>query len=351
MIAERTGNRTAKINTCFMKHFLLASLLLAFAWQYNHASESATTANKLFLQPAFSTNSSLLLAAPAPAPVELAEAFKQMREDDKAAREADTGDGEATEQPAGTSPATPATIVSDSPAGDADRPAPVVQNNNQLDTSDTSARDRQVSEYLRREAAKQTNELMEQNGIKLKWSATDLLVTDEATGVQEYINPDTGTAFQSRSEAVQWAKDQNELVKDKFNELAQARLLELYRQVSPRMEYERFAPKFNSLDPVRKRMLSDMIAPYAIVGSKGNVLGFNCDLDAAYAQVNRMAQNLAKMASKAPESAGEATLASTPELDAKTSSSAPQDTGLKPDTLENAFKLARQERLAKKGRQ
>lgn len=117
-------------------------------------------------------------------------------------------------------------------------------------------------------------------------------------GLPEFINPDTGEPFSGsnpRAEARTWCDEYNRTLNDLFVKAVQKKQNELMEEQAPALRTVRFAPTYESLDPVRRQMLDNIIEDYEVSDSDGNVIGYSCDLDKALAAVNRQIASIKNM--------------------------------------------------------
>ena len=109
-------------------------------------------------------------------------------------------------------------------------------------------------------------------------------------GTAAFYNPDTGRPFTGdnpRAQAKQWVDQYNEELRDTFNRLAEQRKVELETEMAPVIDLLRFAPKYESLDPVRQQMFDALIEGYEIYDKQGAHIGYSVDLNAALDRVNK----------------------------------------------------------------
>lgn len=119
-----------------------------------------------------------------------------------------------------------------------------------------------------------------------------------AQGEPEFFNPVTGELFTGddpRGQAKKWLAEYNEDVEIKFNQIAGQRLNQLNEEAKPRVEYTKFKPTLNALDPVRKSLLEAATEDYAVKDNSGNIIGYKCDMNKAMEQVNRQIKAIQTM--------------------------------------------------------
>lgn len=165
-------------------------------------------------------------------------------------------------------------------------------------------------------------------------------------GVPTFYNPETGRPFTGdnpRRQAMEWVKDYNDQLAEKFNNICAQRESELMKEAEPRIQTLRFQSTYEKLDPIRQGMLDDIISDYEVKDSDGDVIGYSIDLNRALDVVNRQIariQGYAKSQPKPPTG---------PAMDMKTSSGA--NTGAteppKIDSLEQAMEYEQNKLLEK----
>lgn len=138
-------------------------------------------------------------------------------------------------------------------------------------------------------------------------------------GVPTFYNPETGRPFTGdnpRRQAMEWVKDYNDDLAQRFNGLCAQRESELMREQEPRIQTLRFQSTYEKLDPIRQGMLDDIISDYEVKDSDGDVIGYSCDLNRALDVVNRQVARIQGWAKSQPKPA------TGPAMDMKTSSGA-----------------------------
>ncbi len=123
-------------------------------------------------------------------------------------------------------------------------------------------------------------------------SDPDVFRVDPDTGVVTFHNPDTGRPFSGdnpHSQATQWMEGYNAELWDTFNRVVENRRAALEKELGPVIERLKYTAACESLDPLRQKMLDILIEEYRAYDSAGNHIGFNCDLNAALAEMNRQA--------------------------------------------------------------
>lgn len=117
----------------------------------------------------------------------------------------------------------------------------------------------------------------------------DVCVRDD-DGFPRFYNPETGREFTGdnpRRQAQEWVDDYNRELADAFNKTCREYSQRLMQEEGGRLAVIEFAPKYKSLDPIRRSMLDSILEDYEITDSEGDVIAYSCDLDKALAAVNR----------------------------------------------------------------
>lgn len=138
-------------------------------------------------------------------------------------------------------------------------------------------------------------------------------------GIPTFYNPETGRPFSGdnpRRQAMEWVKDYNENLADKFNSVCAQREAEILKEAEPRIQTLRFQSTYEKLDPIRQGMLDDIIADYEVKDSDGDVIGYSCDLNRALDVVNRQIARIQGYAKSQPRKP------TGPAMDMRTSSGA-----------------------------
>ena len=194
---------------------------------------------------------------------------------------------------------------------------------------------------------------MAKDGIR-KFTVGDLYQRDEQSGTVIFQNPENkNRPFASRMEAQAWVDSFNQDVDNHLKQEAIRTREEYIKQVAPTVRLLQFMPKVDALNPLQLEILDSIIEPYAITDESGDIIGYNCDLNTAYKQMNKTIERLSdlqKTIQKPAPSTTEPTApvkpASTPALDIHTSGGTTAPKG-EPATLEEA--IARVQAAKRKG--
>ena len=216
---------------------------------------------------------------------------------------------------------------------------------NQSEEYDYSAPRNKVLENIKSQALAETKKMFSDEGIDVVNGLTlnDLIErpvdrTGEPTGEVLFKDPDHPGKYISRNDARAWINDYNADVKAEFNRIANEKYNELMSNAKPIMELMDFAPKFDKMDKMSQDLLADMIEPYAI--KNGNqIVGYNCDLNAAAKQVEKMVSRINKLYPSQQTNAP----VTTPEVDIKSGNNGGNSKDEEPKNIEEAMKLFRKQ--------
>lgn len=211
-----------------------------------------------------------------------------------------------------------------------------------IEPIDYNAQRKAILDRIQREALSQTRKVF--NDEKIQPITIDMLYQrDEQTGRVTFQNPDDQrNPFTSRAEAQSWVDAMNKQINQKFRMDVNKKQQELLQSYAPQLRVLDFKATYDSMDQLTKDIFDDMLEPYGITDSQGNVIGFNVDL----ASVARQAMKLSKrfgaqqpQATPAEEApAEEAKKGSKPAMDMKTGASKSDDLQ-EPKTIGEALKM------------
>ena len=284
-------------------------------------------------------------------PSNIAEAFKLISRTNKEVPESDVSAAEPSGE-AGTSDSepedsSPAVVPTGGQEPSEVSPADgdVGGLTNQSEEYDYSAPRNKVLENIKSQALAETKKMFSDEGIDIVNGLTlnDLIErpvdrNGNPTGEVLFKDPDHPGKYISRNDARAWVNDYNADVKAEFNRIANEKYNELMGNAKPIMELMDFAPKFDKMDKMSQDLLADMIEPYAI--KNGNqIIGYNCDLNAAAKQVEKMVGRIQKMY---PSQQAESPV-TTPEVDIKSGNSGDSSKTEEPKNIEEAMKLFRKQ--------
>ena len=210
-----------------------------------------------------------------------------------------------------------------------------------------------VQEKLRRDVAQvalqQAATEFHNEGIRAI-TMNDLYSQDRQTGRVTYKNPDDPSRpFASRMEAQQWIDSFNSQLRQEVQKRAREINRDLTRQVAPAQRLLQFAPTYGQMPADVQEVFDDLIEDYAILNASGQVVGYNCDLDKMASKAQRIAAKyVSKDGGRAKEKA-KAEPQRRPATDIRshgTRTSGGRSTTEEPRTLEEAFRIIREQRKA-----
>ena len=284
-------------------------------------------------------------------PSNIAEAFKLISRTNKEVPESDVSAPEPSGE-AGTSDSEPEDSSSAMVPAGGQEPSEVSPADgnvggltNQPEEYDYSAPRNKVIENIKSQALAETKKMFADEGIDIVNGLTlnDLIErpvdrNGNPTGEVLFKDSDHPGKYISRNDARAWVNDYNADVKAEFNRIANEKYNELMGNAKPIMELMDFAPKFDKMDKMSQDLLADMIEPYAI--KNGNqIVGYNCDLNAAAKQVEKMVGRIQKLY---PSQQTESTV-TTPEVDIKSGNAGDNSKDEEPKNIEEAMKLFRKQ--------
>ena len=145
---------------------------------------------------------------------------------------------------------------------------------------------------INRQANYETSKWLEKEGYK-KITVDDLAIKDERTGDIRFKDPYRQNGyFNSLKEASDHVKAFNEQIDYKAQQYARQRQQELLQQERPRFELMKFAPKLNTMSELEVQFMDDLIKPYEVKDNAGEVIGYSCNLDAAYQQAKTLVASM-----------------------------------------------------------
>lgn len=292
---------------------------------------------------------------PATEPVDLAQAFKMYEEANRAAAEPPVEAGGPDAQVAAGDPGQPGEgggepaegagedLAAAAPAADgagdegAGGPADVVE------PVDFDARRQELLQDIQRQAIDQVRQEFSKNQIN-PCSIEELYQRDEQSGRVTFKNPDDPQHdFSSRAEAQQWVDAFNKQIEMRFRQEINRKQRELVQHSAPTLRLIEFAPKFDAMSKVEQDVMEDMLEPYAVKDAKGDVIGFNVDLNAVASQAKKIAARFPKgaqepAAGEGDDSQQQQQQPSRPAMNMPTGSGASSDE-LEPKSIGEALKM------------
>lgn len=246
------------------------------------------------------------LGDPATEPIDLAQAFKMYNQANAATTDStvevgeasqetepsDSGEGQQTGEPA------PEGNQEDSSAvtGDAGSQGTgdLGGSTDVVEPIDFNSRRQEILREIQNQSISDVRKDFSDNKI-IPCSIEDLYQRDEQTGMVSFKNPDNPRQdFSSRAEAQAWVDAFNKQIDSRFRQEINKRQRELLEEYAPKLRLIEFAPKFEKLDQQTKDVMDDLLTPYAVRDKRGDIIGFNVNLDAVAAQAQRIASRFAK---------------------------------------------------------
>lgn len=259
-------------------------------------------------------------------PVDIAEAFKLARSLDKKPTENNVATQEnenAGESIRGTEEyGTP--ISNDADTSNVDTDGDYRGPATDYQDADFNEQIKALMDNINRQANINTHKWMQEKEYK-HISAEDLVERDERTGRIRFVSPDDSEKdrvayFASRSQAQEYVDVINRQIDEKAKAYAKQQQQELIKQNAPVFELYRFAPKLKTMSELEINLMDDIIKPYEVYNNNGEVVGYNCNLDAAASQAKYQVQQLIKRYGNQIQqqaNQGEEKPVSRPQVDAK----------------------------------
>lgn len=199
----------------------------------------------------------------------------------------------------------------------------------------------QVSQLAIRQAAAE----FQQEGIR-PITMNDLYRRDEKTGRVVYQNPDDPSRpFASRMEAQQWIDSFNSQLRQEIQAKARELNRELQRQVAPTRSLLRFVPRYQGMSQGAQEILDDLIEGSEVRNSRGEVIGYSCDLDAVANRAERMAEKYSH-GRRAGRSKPQQQRRPATDMRSHGSASEPRKLDREPKDINEAFQIMREQRKA-----
>ena len=248
--------------------------------------------------------------APAPEPVDMAQAFKMLNEierkraEEPVATPAPDQPGEPADEPAGN-----AEPESQGGAVDVGVPAPVDTGSSAddggspvgIDAIDFNSRKQSILQDIQRQSINLVRNEFKEQGIDY-YNINELTVRDENTGQVRFRNPDVGKNdtrnpdyyFKSRADAMAFIDAWNKGVDNEWRKAVNEKQKTLLSNTAPVIRLIDFAPTYFAMDKTTQNVFEQLIAPYAIRDRNGKEIGYNVNLDAVASQARAIAGQFAK---------------------------------------------------------
>lgn len=190
----------------------------------------------------------------------------------------------------------------------------------------------QANAYAQQAAQK----LFADQGVRLM-DIQDIYERDERNGRVIFRNPDDpDRPFNSRYEAQQYIDSINKQINSRYQKELRTQQQKALQSLAPQFALLEYAPTYAAMSQTEKDVFDALIEPYAITDARGNVVGFNVNLQAAGNQAKTIAQKFSAKTQTQPAATKEKAAPTTPALDM------PQATGIaddeEPKTLEDAMR-------------
>lgn len=228
-----------------------------------------------------------------------------------------------------------------------DRQDPAGGSGDAYSGADYQAVSRQLSHDAGQAAVRMAVEEFRKQGIR-PFEMNDLYERDERAGRVVYRNPDDpNRPFSSRMEAQQWIDSFNSQLMNETKKRAREISRDINKAIAPTRRLLAFAPKYDAMDVRVREVFDDLIEGYEIRNAQGEVVGYSCDLDKAHSRAERMASKYSSRGQAARERKPrrEPTQPATDMRSHGTSRSG-NGTPEEPKTLEDAFRIMREQRKA-----
>jgi hypothetical protein len=295
---------------------------------------------------------------PATEPVDLAQAFKMLNQNDGEAAAEPVEQAEPSEPNVpGNEPGGSEGVGEQGTAAPADQSAPVGHDGSAtaggssdgIQAIDFDSRRQDILRGIQQQALNDVRREFKNNGIEY-CTIESLYQRDDNTGRVTFKNPDDPrNPFNSRAEAQAWVEAFNKQIDTRFRQEVNKKQQELVGTSAPTLRLISFAPKYQAMSQAEKEIMDDLIDGYGVRDRQGRIVGYNVDLDAVAAQAKRIAKRM-KPAEPAAQPAQQQQ-ASGPAMDMPTGAGTSND-AKEPKTIGEALKMFdEQQRLkSKKGK-
>lgn len=188
-------------------------------------------------------------------------------------------------------------------------------------------------------AAQDVNREFEEQGWQ-RFGMNDITERDEQTGRVRFKNPeDPNRDFSSRMEAQQWLDAYDKFFMQEWENAVKDKTNELLKETLPAMRMMEFAPKYSSMSKTEQDVFESLVEGSEIKDSTGMVIGYDTDLDQAYARAVSIAKRFGSTQSSAPAAQKAAPSGPVMDLPSSGSSTAPKSEA--PKNLNEALKAYR----------
>jgi len=186
--------------------------------------------------------------------------------------------------------------------------APVADGGEQIDTDgglggsttivepiDYSPQRQEILKNIQNQAINEVRSELKEQGVDL-WTITDIREQEmdrdgNPTGRVFYRNPDDPDhPFTNRKDAQDFINSINEEIQNLFRTKVNEKQQELLQKSMPTLRMMEFANTYQAMSQIEKDVFDDLVSPYAIADSSGNILGFNVDLNAVANTARQLAE-------------------------------------------------------------
>ena len=303
-------------------------------------------------------NKPISFGDPATEPVDLAQAFKMLNQNDREATEPqmaeetsaggmEGGDGQGELGSSEPSVQTAAPDTSASSGTGSDDGASSGGSSDVIQAIDFDSRRQDILRGIQQQALRDVRAEFKRNGIEY-CSIDKLWNKDENTGRVSFMNPDDPRQpFASRAEAQAWVDAFNKQIDTRFRQEVNKKQQELVGGTAPALRLISFAPVYSSLSQNERDILDDLVEPYGIKNKRGDIVGYNIDLNAAAAQAKKIAKRI--QPNQPDQQQQQQKQTSGPAMDMPTGAGSSND-GKEPKTIGEALKMydAQQRKKGKK---
>lgn len=157
---------------------------------------------------------------------------------------------------------------------------------------DYSATQQSIINGVTKESQRIVNKIFEDQGIR-EYSVSQLYERKDS-GEVIFNNPERpNQPFASRAEAQAWCDAINRDIEFEKRKMVEQKQRELFQQAMPALRLIEFAPTYDAMDSVTKSVFDNIIEPYGVKNTAGEVVGFNCNLNAMAQQAAKIVQQFA----------------------------------------------------------
>jgi len=275
-------------------------------------------------------------AQAAPEPVDLNQAMQMLNEDHGAPA---PGPVEEPAEPAAPEPE-PEPEPEPGDGGPAAEPAGVPEEPDD-DLMDFGQLGQEMQQRLQQEAIQRTAQRFRENGVQLQ-SIESLYERDENSGRVTFRNPDDpNRPFESRAQAQAWVDAINGQIQSKFNADVRSSLRAVTQEYAPTLRLIEFGPTFAKLDDDTADVFAEIVEPYSIRDTQGNIVGYSCDLNTALGQAKKI---VSRYGSRAAQAEPDPVTTPATDLGGSGSGGGQQSAKAEPKTLEEAFMMLEEEK-------